>query len=203
MISEEDLNAGLPPLGGHLSPSVRDVVLDENLDMPVSVETLQEILAGFQQQMNHNFQQQMNTTLQEEIRRIMLTYGAGTTTTTLGGHVIRNPNVNLGLDRINRLPLRSNVWRVGESLRQAGNRLVNSPTRRKTRSETIFPCVSSDEKTYHGPIYQRQDEFTRKSHGNQSGDRKIMRLSQNYQILVLHQSWRTVLSTPLHEARVE
>lgn len=44
VISEEDPGAGLPPPGGHLSPSVRDAVLDKNLDLLVLVGTLREIL---------------------------------------------------------------------------------------------------------------------------------------------------------------
>lgn len=32
VISEEDPDAGLPPPGGHLNPSVGDAVFDENLD---------------------------------------------------------------------------------------------------------------------------------------------------------------------------
>lgn len=57
VVSEEDPDTGLPPPGEHLRPSVRDAVLDENLDLPFSVGALREILAGFQLQMNQTFQQ--------------------------------------------------------------------------------------------------------------------------------------------------
>lgn len=82
VIGEEDPGAGLPPPGGHRSPSVRDAVSNEKLDFfrlgkdavlnkkfdfPVSVGTLREVLDEFQQQMNKTFQQQIHTTLQEEI----------------------------------------------------------------------------------------------------------------------------------------
>ena len=39
VVEEEPITEASPP-GGHLSPSVRDAVLDENLDLPVSVGSL-------------------------------------------------------------------------------------------------------------------------------------------------------------------
>lgn len=46
----------------------------------------------------------------------MMVYNANTERETPGGNDAQDPNISLGITRINRMPVRINVWMAGKAL---------------------------------------------------------------------------------------